>query len=224
MGCDIHIVIQRQEADDWKEIAYQPTPYESIGQKAVDGFPMAPDLFTNRNYNLFGILADVRNGHGFAGITTGEGWPSLAPGRGWPEGFDAERVAPHPQYPKEGPRGMGEHSFTWISLDELKVFDWDGVSTTNYGVIPAEEYEKLGRGVKPHAWSGGITGPGIEVYDRPTYLERKRIHRLAPRPYVRTSWQESARAATGDWAGKVIPWLETLAEGKPLRLIIGFDS
>jgi hypothetical protein len=37
-------------------------------------------------------------------------------------------------------------------------------------------------------------------------------------------WPETARSATYDWPGKVIPWLEQLAAGRPLRLVIGFDS
>lgn len=50
------------------------------------------------------------------------------------------------------------------------------------------------------------------------------IQREAKNPYIQTSWKESARVATGDWLGQVIPWLEMLAEGKPLILVMGFDS
>lgn len=225
MGCDIHVVIERQEEDGWHEVVYQSAPYDSIGEKTLDGFSVAPQDFTSRNYDLFGILANVRNGSGFAGITTGEGWPSIAPERGLPEGFEAEAISPNPRYPEDGARYLGDHSHTWLTLDELKAFPWDGISTTLYGVVPAEEYERLHAAKeKPTQWSGGITGPGIATYDRPSYLEAKRMNSLAPKPYVRMSWEETARQATYDWPGKVIPWLEELAEGKPLRLIIGFDS
>jgi hypothetical protein len=37
-------------------------------------------------------------------------------------------------------------------------------------------------------------------------------------------WMETAREATGDWAGTALPWLEEIAGGKQLRLVIGFDS
>ena len=57
MGCDIHIVIQRQEAGEWREVPYQgPFWREDAAPKA--GIPIAPDGFDGRNYNLFGLLAN----------------------------------------------------------------------------------------------------------------------------------------------------------------------
>ena len=53
MGCDIHMMAKvQQDNGSWK----------NAGE--IDG---------NRNYDLFAILANVRNGHGFAGIKTGGG-------------------------------------------------------------------------------------------------------------------------------------------------------
>lgn len=224
MGCDVHICIQRREPEGWREVVYQKV-YENIGQKPVDGIPVAPGIFDSRRYNLFGILANVRNGEGFAGIRTGAGWPSIAPERGWPAGFDAKVIAPNPQYPAEGPRDMGDHSFTWVGLDELKAFPWDDLKTTLYGVVPTAEYERLLKtGETPTEYSGSVVGSGIAVYDPPTYLALKRSGQLAEKPYVRMAWKETARQATGNWPGKVIPWLEGLADGRELRLVLGFDS
>lgn len=225
MGCDIHIVIQRQIGETWQDVPWQRMPYNFPGApQEIDGIPVAPEVFTNRNYDLFGILANVRNGSGFAGIVMGTGWPSLAPGRGCPEGFDPEAQPPDPHYPDEGSKFMGGHSFTHVMLDELKSYDWDGVSSTLFGVISAKDYEKLPPGAAPASYSGDISGPGILQYDPDEYLKAKRSGMLAERPYVRVVWQESAREATYDWPGKVIPWLEGLADGAPLRLTLGFDS
>ena len=67
MGCDIHFCIQRQEANgSWSDVAWQQAPYEFDGATpAKEGIPIAPECFRNRNYDLFGILANVRNGYGF---------------------------------------------------------------------------------------------------------------------------------------------------------------
>jgi hypothetical protein len=225
MGCDIHIAIQRQEGDGtWREVIYQDELYDfqkEQGDKPVDGIPVAPRVFHGRNYDLFAILANVRNGRGFAGIKTGDGWPSIASDRGWPSDFI--EPAPNPAYLEDGPRYMGDHSFTWISLDELKAFDWDGNTSTLCGVVSAKEYEKL-KGEPPESYCAGVDGPGIFTYTESQYLNAKLHGALAPKPHVRVEWQESARSATYDWPGKVIPWLEQLAGGRPLRLILGFDS
>lgn len=226
MGCDIHISIQRQETfGAWHEVRWQQEPYALIGQKAVPDLTIAPECFRNRNYDLFAILANVRNGRGFAGIKTGDGWPSIAPDRGWPEWFNGDKVSPNPHYPEEGPAYMGDHSFTWVGLNELKAFPWDETVTKLYGVVKAEVFEQLtATGDTPDSYSVDITGPGIVVYTPEDYLAAKQAGKLAKKPYVRMSWDETARSATYDWPGKVIPWLDTLAEGKPLRLILGFDS
>ncbi len=227
MGCDIHIAIQVQEPDGvWSEVLWQQTPYDYNGARpAADGIPVAPKVFRMRNYDLFGILADVRNGRGFAGIETGAGWPSIAPDRGFPEGFNPDRVGPNPQYPEDGARYMGEHSFTWIALDELKAFAWDTTATRIYGVVPGVDFEALrATNAAPTTYCGDTAGPGIKVYSPDAYDAAKAAGTLVPRPYVRMWWTETAREATNDYPGKVIPWLESLAHGRPLRLVLGFDS
>jgi hypothetical protein len=219
MGCDIHIVIQCQEPDGaWQNVPWQSdlswTNKDYRDKHFKADVPVAPDAFDSRNYNNFAILADVRNGHGFAGIKTGEGWPSIAPHRGLPEG-----VAEPDDY------SLGDHSFTWVSLDELKAFDWDGTVSWLYGCVTADEYERLSvMGKSPESWSGDISGPGIRVYEPDDYKREKLAHTLVERPYVRMGWPETARDATGDWIGTVAPWLDELAAGRPLRLVMGFDS
>ena len=224
MGCDIHIVIERLDDGVWREV-----PYRRIRTAAPPptnaAVATAPECFTMRNYDLFGILADVRNGVGFAGVRMGDGWPSIAPDRGLPDGFSVKAVAPDPNRPDDGPRWLGDHSFTWVSLDELKAFPWDAIVTTLYGVVSAADYERLSAvGDAPTEYSGGIVGRDIAVYDPTAYAKARETGTLVKEPYVRMCWPESARGATGDWPGPVIPWLTQLSDGRPLRLILGFDS
>lgn len=225
MGCDIHIVIQRQDADGrWREVPYQRIYRYPGAAPAVDGSTCAPDVFLNRNYDLFAVLANVRNGVGFAGIQMGEGWPSLAAGRGLPPDFAADGILSNPAYPDE-PRSLGDHSFTWVGLDELQTFPWDATESWLYGVVAASVYETFkATREAPDSYSGGVSGPGIQVYEPDDYEAAKAAETLCPRPYVRIGWAETAREATYDWPGTVLPWLETLADGRPLRLVLGFDS
>jgi hypothetical protein len=228
MGCDIHIDVQVQEPEGWRSVSYQRPLYEfekESGKTLADGPTVAPNGFDGRNYDLFALLADVRNGRGFAGIKTGAGWPSIAPDRGFPEGYNDKGAPAGPYYATEGPRWMGEHSFTFVALDELERFDWDGVTSTLVGVVDAATYEAL-KGTKegPDSYCTMTSGPGIVVYSPDEYEHHKREGSLSEHPHVRMFWVESARSATYDWPGKVLPWLRKLAAGRPLRLVLGFDS
>jgi len=219
MGCDIHVCIQRQEPDGiWREIVWQDEPYKA---DPVPDIPVAPECFDGRNYDLFAILAGVRNGTGFAGCLTGSRWPSIAPDRDWPDGFNPEAVAPHPRYPEEGPRYVGDHSYTWVTLAELEAFDWS-ISHTAFGVVPAAVYEQHKTG-PPETYCAETCGPGIETYEPAAYETAKRNGVLSARPHVRVLWYETAAEATG-WPNEVLPWLRRLADGRPLRLVLGFDS
>lgn len=226
MGTDIHVVIQRQESGGgWLEVVYQREPYTfEKDQTNIAGIPVAPTGFDDRNYDLFAILGNVRNGHGFAGVEICSGWPFISDCRGLPVDITEDTVAPNPRYPEDGPRSIGYHSFTWVSLDELKSFDWDGTMTMQTGCVAAKDYEALGPGETPQKYCGGVNGPHVHIYQPDDYREKKSASALVAQPYVRMRWPESARVATSDWPGRVIPWLEELADGRPLRLVIGFDS
>lgn len=133
MGCDIHIAIQVQEKDGrWVEVPYVCSWRDG---PAIAGFHAAPAMFDGRNYNLFAVLADVRNGYGFAGSSTGELVRPIAAGRGFPPGFDSSTVGVDPEFPEDGPRFMGDHSFTWVGLDELEAYPWDDVTRRGTGLV-----------------------------------------------------------------------------------------
>jgi hypothetical protein len=75
--------------------------------------------YGGRNYDLFAILANVRNGYAVAGIRTGDGFSPLGP-RGLPRDV------------REELRGLDDedfHSQSWISLREILEYDWDQETT-----------------------------------------------------------------------------------------------
>lgn len=67
MGCDIHLTVEAFRDGSWRCVPND-----------------CGDWYDNRNYDVFAILADVRNGSGFAGVSTGEGFAPIAPRRGIP--------------------------------------------------------------------------------------------------------------------------------------------
>lgn len=109
MGCDIHSVIQGQYIETDK-------PDSSCWHTVAEGF-------TDRNYELFGYLAGVRDPN----VTP------LAEPRGWPDNFEHyDSIHPLPlnfQFRDVSYRpgdeepwiiSMGEHSFTWFSISEIR--------------------------------------------------------------------------------------------------------
>lgn len=77
-----------------------------VGSKWED-VPYTP--FDWRGYGMFGFLADVRN---YSAI------PPIAPRRGLPDDF----VMPRDQFDETD---LGDHSFSWLSVEELTKFDYD---------------------------------------------------------------------------------------------------
>ena len=92
MGCDIHMVAQVKQDGNWQTV---------------------DRLSISRCYDLFAILAGVRNGCGFSGVPTGDGFSPIDRPRGLPPDFDGTSED----------HGLGYHSFSWLSLRELQECD-----------------------------------------------------------------------------------------------------
>ncbi|EAF5380719.1 hypothetical protein C2890_14200 [Listeria monocytogenes] len=124
MGCDIHLMV---EVKDRK--TNQWTEYD-VADGAIK--------FIGRNYNLFGILANVRNGFGFAHIDTGDAFIPISNPRGVPKDASKSYLSFVEDWGTDG------HSHSFLNLDELQNFEWEESyyeSTAGFvdNVIPALE-------------------------------------------------------------------------------------
>jgi len=169
MGCDIHVKCEVKENGVWKlnpVRIFENEYFDNYREEREKGGKI-PDyaqeeFLTNpprhRNYDWFSILADVRNGRGFAGCKTGEGFEVIAEPRGIPEDATEE-------WKKECEDWYGDfHSHSWLTPEDFDKFDWSQKSIKT-GIIPIEEYREL-RGTNkmpPNGWSGGISGPDIVI-------------------------------------------------------------
>lgn len=104
MGCDIHAYLEVKDksgswisADPWRA----KYPDESLS------VPYHCRVYHDRNYDLFGFLADVRNG------TWGQELPVVASPKGFPNDASKEVSAANEDY------GVDGHSHTWLTLREL---------------------------------------------------------------------------------------------------------
>jgi hypothetical protein len=147
MGCDIHMRAETRGPDGWRLVGEE--------FKSLWGDGLTAEPWDGRNYDLFSILADVRNGYGFAGV---------APPKGTPDDCDPATRAFMESYDVDG------HSHSWHTLRDLREYDWDGQSTVRYGVVEAEVFERCRElGTTPDGWSGGVSGPGIVTFSEEGY-------------------------------------------------------
>jgi len=192
MGCDIHTVGQIRGRDG---------KWETKRENIADEW---------RTYDSFAVLANVRNGSGFAGCDTGEGWKPIAEPRGLPEGFKM-KYEDHIYDYDEKKKWMGDHSHSWVTLKELK----DKIKTYKnklyeiHGMISLEQYKQLQSGKIPDNWC--------------EYTNAK--------DYVRTTWKVSCLKRL-KWLTLVVKELELILEcsyednikDEDVRMVFGFDS
>lgn len=211
MGTDIHGVFQKRTQEGWEDIA---STYEQ-----------------NRHYQLFAVLAGVRNGSGFAGVPTGDAVTPIADPRGLPEDFhtiggdhpitketatkwELERLDRWPdEYPNGLSRWMGDHSFSWLSGPEM--LGWKPPIITQTGVLSREGYEAWDKVSRPESYSGGVWGKGVLVVDEsdkdssPDWT------------HIQVRWP----AALGDQLGYFFDEVRSLSEEHgDIRFVFGFDS
>src|ERR1700760_96312 len=90
MGTDIHLYVEKRgpagwiSCDTWEKDDYEPHRLT---------VPYGKHFYSDRSYDTFAILADVRNGHGFAGVSTGEGFTPVSMPKGLPGDLSPELAA-----------------------------------------------------------------------------------------------------------------------------------
>lgn len=143
MGCDIHVYTEQLKTidntpvwvnvDNWRFNPYYPQE----GEKKME----VKSLYTNRNYDLFTLLAGVRD---YSEVT-----PFVAEPRGVPK--DAS-----PQTKEEVERyGSDGHTHSWLTLAEIRAFHESGPVKTYTGLITPEDSENLDKGIYPTSWCQG---------------------------------------------------------------------
>lgn len=235
MGCDIHFFVEVKKdgkwgsADHWEvDTDYDPPAFK---------VPYVKRFYDGRNYNLFSILADVRNGRGFAGVKTGDGFVPIAAPKGIPEDV-SERVAAE----AEAWDGDG-HSHSWLTLREIFEYDWTQVTKLR-GFVNALEFRawfhhRRERGEGPESYCGGVGGHSVEVVSYDEMVTRikaiedreknstainEAIKKEMPYAYANVEWEEPYwRCARGFW-GETIPRLIRLGDLDSVRIVFWFDN
>lgn len=237
MGTDIHMVCEVRHNGKWKLVTdkvfknswYRPDSEFSWAQEEYTNVP-----YDNRCYNLFAILADVRNGRGFAGCKTGEYFNPISMPKGYPEDMCEELKGDinNNDYDERVGFLSNEHSASWLTLKELLDYDWNQLHR-NYGCVSENTYRDfIMKGEHPECWSGGIGGRDI------VHLSEEDMVGLIQGSYPREDNKQYYTAcyfkpitykdASGSFYDDVIPVLKTLipdgGTNEDVRLVFDFDS
>jgi len=215
MGTDIHGYAEVRRRGAWEKVGavfpyhwFDPTfPESEQNPRLTDEF------FTERNYNLFAILADVRNDHGaFVPIDTP---------RGLPDDLSVEMRA------IVAARRDRPHDESYLTLAELLAFDWDGWQTPYRGVIPEREWEHYRKYGRPRHWLPAIIeGPPIVVLDEPDYMALRlhpALHDRSKNYFIRAAWTESYADAVAPFITQVLGKLVLLGKPEDVRIVFWFS-
>lgn len=202
MGCDIHSIAQVRRFGYWETVATH-----------VGG--------DDRNYHTFAILADVRNGYGFAGVPTSETWPVVSAPRGLPDDIEPEDRDSELSVPKYY---FGDHSFSYLSLEELEAFrdklpEWHiQLSVFTYD----EAMDFFEKGIEPKSWCVGRSGPEVLVISEDDF--KKGVKGTD----VQVAWKRPVKKMAYLFF-EIINELTTIQKkfevgASDVRLVFGFDS
>lgn len=229
MGCDIHMFAEKKVNGKWEKLSkkfknsyYNP---DEPNRKDDDGYEWNPEFtdepYDGRNYDLFAILADVRNGYGFAGVNTGEGFIPISQPKGLPEDVTDEVKKSSEEW------GCDGHSHSFFTLKELKDYDWNKL-TIKRGVISIEQFKSLIKtGGSPNSWCGATSGQNIVTVDESIaekILNGQNNIYDGKDVYVSYRWSSLYSDTCRSFIENTIPTLEKLGSEEDIRIVFWFDN
>lgn len=221
MGCDIHMIVQVRDGESWRTVEVPNLDYKKDSKYSFQREEVRYRGYSDRNYDAFAILANVRNGTGVAGCDTGDGFEPIAEPRGFPKDFALDSEDDHCGV------WMGDHSHSWLTLAELEACDWTR-TTKQRGWVNGVELKRMRDAGedRPKSWCGGVSG------GRTKHVTLQELDRRIQQPvkndleytYAVFEWEETYSEAAGRFYSDFLPILRTLGEGEDVRIVFGFDS
>ena len=223
MGCDIHTNVEvRQPDGSWK--SHQEWSQEDSYMSPKD------ELMDSRNYDLFAILADVRNGRGFAGIVTGQGFVPMATPRGVPDDASPEYKAWVEQWDGDG------HSHSYFTVAEIMAYDWTQTSKKT-GCVSLQEWSHYKVNGKLEQVEDAFKKSGLSIWD--IYHDKdgacakmeallgvdpSAVAAFGSRVYTQVEWTIPYYHAGHELLGEVLPQLWRLGKPDDVRVVFFFDN
>src|SRR5438309_264300 len=195
MGTDIHTFVEVKRNGKW----------ESADLWSGDQVDYDAQIYWGRNYNLFSILANVRNENSLRYISLPRGLPSDL----------SEQVN---KRASEDFKYSHDHSY--LTLKELLEFDWNK-KAFDCGYLSKEEYKKWDGLTEPDDYCKGIGG-NVKV------VSANKI-KNAPSGdgtiyYTIAKWQQTYADFAEHFYYETIPELKKMGSAENVRIVFYFDS
>lgn len=218
MGTDIHPALEIKRDGKWEPIMKPNIWYNDKWAEEDNEPEFSPEFeeARDRNYDAFAILADVRNGTGFAGVITGSGFDSISKPKGLPLDISPE-VASYIER-------SGDHSHSYVTLKELLSVDWFKTSKhvgwvnaiSYYSFQQRKQWDKF-KG--PESYSGDISGPNIQ------HISNEEMDRLIQEVLEEAkASSENGRINPYSVLGKTGPFVFQDRENTPEKLLNKFTA
>lgn len=206
MGCDIHYTFQRKnENNQWVNI--------------VEGQEYGKDHYIHRNYLVFSILANVRNGYGFADTPTYVPVVPISEPRGMPVDMDYDVDYEFADDEEDVDRKWyGDHSHSYVTSDEILDYFKTKRVLSRCGVIPLTVYYEWDGVSQPDSWCGSISGPNVLTFD-----SQGISNCVVPDYYthIKIEWKIDLEEAVCHFVESI---KQLHAKYGVVRLVFGFDS
>jgi hypothetical protein len=245
MGCDIHIYTEVKKEGKWGAIQV-PNGWKKYLEgclerakaennqddieyytKRIDEEPdkVYEGIYSGRNYDLFAILANVRNGYGFAGCDTGDGFRPISMPKGLPEDISGTVELEAEKWAGDG------HSHSYHTLQDLLDYDWKQ-ETKHRGWVDEKTYKNFKETGNPYPHSGGVSGMNVVCVsnlDMDALIEGLAVRQEDKRYYTKIEWGETYEESAGNFVNETIPALQAIAEeygvnNNEVRIVFWFDN
>lgn len=224
MGCDIHCFVEKRgpKTGKWKKIGGFVSDYYRADNDyfSTDEFKKTSRILMCRNYDEFAVLADVRNGYGFAGCDTGDAIKPIAMPKGLPEDVSSA-------IKKESDRwGCDGHSHSWLTAKEIKDYDAEGTQKVHRAWVEASVYKQFKETGNPYPCCGGVSGSKV-MYASNEDCEKIQAENPDKTVYTKIEWATNAKDCAKWLFTECLRQLmekSSTGTGDDIRLVFWFDN
>lgn len=229
MGCDIHLFVEIRKDGEWVSV----DEWEKDEDGDID-VNYQNQFYHDRNYEVFAMLANVRNGRGFVGSNTGDGLIPISQPKGLPEDVSKE-ISDYSDH-----WGVDGHSHSYLTVQELIEYDWTRVTTLR-GHVDALTFfwwERLKQWDDcPREYSGMVSGGRVvhvtEDKMRQLILELSEkvdkhvisaLNDNLRHHYCVIEWEQAYYSLAKRFLSGCLPRLFQLGKPEDVRIVFWFDN